>query len=573
MNSSNSNHLTIAFVVLALILFITCSATEPPILTLLPKSDNAEVYPAESETWTQTLNYTVNCNFSMPASITLEIYNLSLHDWTTVGDETYTDAGEWQTLTWNNVKICGGKCEGTSSYRFKYNETILLTESGPIIAPPPPAPPAPKMFRNATVKPASGDYNDSFDYSVWVKLNKTTNITLEVYDISSYERRPMGEEGYSNKGEWQLLTWTGITNVSAKDSVGVASFRFFFIEAGGERHESDVFYGPYLELYPHPTPTPVIIRGGGGGGGGAVRRLFEDEEMQKELAEKLSRFLPVCEKIKTPKITSANVTPAKGSWRRSYDYWVVVEHPNKADLWLTLVVYRPSKGENQTISSRAIWEYNETNMAEVEWRDVSVFSKEDVTANETPGFYIHYYDGCNKGVWSFSCPKLNFAPVLDNCTVSLENGTYRDAYNYTVNVTDRDGDNVTVTLHVVDSGGKELYINKTNVNGTDAKNGTIVSWEYKFTEEAAGKTFRYYFNASDAFDEAEVRGTGPRIDKSGLHGMKQALLGGLSLPIIVVLAVIVIALAVIIVTLLRYLYIVLRWIRKRGKREIEEEMV
>jgi hypothetical protein len=58
---------------------------------------------------------------------------------------------------------------------------------------------------------------------------------------------------------------------------------------------------------------------------------------------------------------------------------------------------------------------------------------------------------------------------------------------------------------------------------------------------------------------------------SGLSERVQTLLGGLPLPIIVAVAVI--AIAVIIVSLLRYLYIVLRWLRKRGKREIEEEIV
>lgn len=490
---------TLALVALVPIFFITCSATEPPILTLLPKLDNAAVYPEESETWTQTLNYTVNCNFSMPASITLEIYNLSLHDWTTVGDETYTDAGEWQTLTWNNVKICGGKCEGTSSYRFKYNETILLTESGPIIAPPPPAPPAPKMFRNATVKPASGDYNDSFDYSVWVvKLNKTTNITLEVYDISSYEWRPMGEEGYSKKGEWQLLTWADVTNVSAKDSAGVASYRFFFVEAGGERHESDVFYGPYLELYPTPTPT-VIYRGGGGGGGG-ISSLLRDEELQKELAEKLSPFItPVEEEIRTPQIVDTGVTPKRGSWHQSFNYWVEVEHPNRADMWLTLEVYCPGKGENYTISSQGVWMYDDANRAKVEWRGVNVFNKEDVRANESPRYYIHYNDGCNKDSWGlFSGPELYFPPVLTDPSVSPDEGTYKEQFVYNVDVMDEEGADVNVTLYIVDSERSEIYNETHVINGTEAKGGKTESWIYSgFTEAAADTAFSYYFCATD----------------------------------------------------------------------------
>jgi hypothetical protein len=140
-----------------------------------------------------------------------------------------------------------------------------------------------------------------------------------------------------------------------------------------------------------------------------------------------------------------------------------------------------------------------------------------------------------------------------------------DIFVYNVNVTDRDGDNVTVTLHIVDSEGKEWDINKTEVNDTEAKNGTTVSWEYKFKEKAAGKTFGYYFSAADRIDEAEkVGGEGPSI-KQGILGRMQALLRESSLLIIV-------ALAVIIATHLCYKRILIWW-RIRGKRVIEEEIV
>lgn len=555
---------TLAFVALAPIFFITCSATEPPILTLLPKLDNAAVHPEESGTWTQTFNYTVNCNFSGEASIRLEIYNLSLHDWTTVGDETYIDEGEWQTLTWHNVKICGGKCEGTSSYRFTYNETILLTESGPRIAPPPPTPPAPKMFKNATVKPASGHYNDSFDYSVWVKLNTTTNITLEVYDISSYEWRPMGEEGYSNKGEWQLLTWADVTNVSAEDSVGVASYRFFFVEAGGERHESDVFYGPYLELYPTPTPT-VIYRGGGGGGGGVSRRtLLEDVELQRELAEKLSPFITPVKEIRTPQLIYAKVTPERGSWNGYFDYYAEVEHPNRTAMNITLEVYCPGKKENRTIKTREINSsmYNETNIARVEWRDVNVFSKEDVKAEESPKYYIHFNDRCNNDSREFPGPELNSPPVLSNPTVSPEEGTHNAPFVYKVEVKDEDGDDVYVTLHIVDSEGN--WKNETHViSGIEAKRGKTERWIYnEFGEDAANKAFEYYFSATDGIDP---NATSTRIGPS----IKLGFIGELNLAIKHNFYLFLGLLSTIIV-----MGWLIRWIYKNFfKREIEEEIV
>ena len=107
----------------ALSLVLTCSAMDIP--AMQPKLENASVYPQESGTWDQTFTYAVNCSLSDKVSITLEVYNLSLHDWTAIGDRAYNGTGEWQSLTWEDVKICFGTCEGTSSYRFNYNGSIL----------------------------------------------------------------------------------------------------------------------------------------------------------------------------------------------------------------------------------------------------------------------------------------------------------------------------------------------------------------------------------------------------------------------------------------------------------------
>jgi hypothetical protein len=417
-----------AVIVVALSLVLTCSAMDIPVMQ--PKLENATVDPEESGTWNQTFTYAVNCSFSDKVSVTLEVYNLSLHDWTAIGDRTYNETGEWQSLTWEDVNICSGKCEGTSSYRFNYNGSILLTESGPTIAPPTPTPlpPTLKMFKDATVKPAYGHYNDSFTYSVFTQLNQTTNITLEIFDISCYEWKEAGEnQAYTETGNWQLLSWANVTNVSAVDSAGVASYRFLFFDAG-ERRESVVFYGPELGLYPTPTPT-VIYSGGGGGGGGGLswRRLLGDEKLLGELREKLGGFNISGDggvvAINPPELINATVTPKSGSWHESYDYCAVVEHPDRADMWLTLEVYCPGQRENYTSSSQRVWLYDDANIATVEWRGVNVFNETDVRANESPGYYIHYNDGCNKDSKGFPGPELYFTPVL--------NATEGIAYNTT----------------------------------------------------------------------------------------------------------------------------------------------
>jgi hypothetical protein len=123
----------VVVVVVALSLVLTCSAVDIPVMQ--PKLENAMVDPGTSGKWDQTFTYAVNCIFSDNVSITLEVYSLSLHDWTAIGDRTYMGTGEWQSLTWEEVNICSGKCEGTSSYRFKYNGSILLTEGEACLRP------------------------------------------------------------------------------------------------------------------------------------------------------------------------------------------------------------------------------------------------------------------------------------------------------------------------------------------------------------------------------------------------------------------------------------------------------
>lgn len=506
---------TLAFVVLVLLFFIACSAIDLPIPVMQPKLENPSVDP-ESGLWDQSFNYTVNCNFSNRVDITLEVYNLSVHDWKTAGDKTYNNTGGWEKLTWENVKICSGECEGTSSYRFKYNETVLETRTDPRISPPPPTPtpPPPKMFKNATVYPNWGYFNTSFNYSVEVDTGK--NVTLGVYDLSISKWVDKGKGTKSgNKWEWENINFK-------EDCAGIAIYRFYYVDENNKRHESDLFYGPELELYPRPTPTPspVVVRGGGGGGGGgAVRRLFEDEEMQKELAGKLSKFiLPGGEEIKPPELISDNVMPDKGSWHESFSYYVEVEHPNGVDMWLTLKVYSPGKKENYTISTREIksWMYDKTNRTTVEWLDVKVFTKADVKVNESPKYYIHYNDGKNKGLWGpFSGPSItNSPPVLTNSTVIPEEGRYEVPFEYKVNVTDKDGDDVHVTLYILDPEGKEIYNETHPVKGIDAKAGKVESWIYnEFTEKASNKTFKYYFNATDGieFSAATKKHKGPKI--------------------------------------------------------------
>jgi hypothetical protein len=98
---------------------------------------------------------------------------------------------------------------------------------------------------------------------------------------------------------------------------------------------------------------------------------------------------------------------------------------------------------------------------------------------------------------------------------------------------DEEGDDVNVTLYIMDSEGSEIY-NKTRViNGSEAKGGKTESWTYKFTE-AADSEFRYYFSATDGIvsDTTGVR-LGPYIKyrESSLLWIILAIIAGLAVVI------------------------------------------
>ncbi len=692
----------VALVALEILLVIGLASGE---FAMVPAARDTAVEPADGN-WDGSYDYSVELLINDTVSIELWVWDPLIADYIFRGTAEYKDIGNWTRIYWHVSPFSGSAdyAGHNSRFKFRWNGTdIKESEDGalrPLIGKGPSIksitipslPPTVEIFKNAMVKPAYGHYNDSFTYSVFAQLNQTRNITMEVFDISSYVWKTVGEAYYSDRGNWQLLSWADVTNVPAFDSAGVSSYRFFFIDAGARR-ESVVFYGPELGLYPTPAPAPVVIRSGGGGisrGG-----LLEDEVLQKELADKLRPLIVPGGgggvEIEPPeRISLINdmVTPARGSWDASYNYSVVVEHPNRADMWLTLVVYCPGQMKNYTISSQAIWDYNETtNRATVEWRgvnvfreedakakanesqryyihyndgwnkdfkgfsgpvlsepystpdsivpggvggveikppklinatvthkrgswnenynysvvvvdpnraerrltlevycpgkgityiiskqkvnsseydesnrktiewlNVTVFSKEDARANETPRFYIYFIGGHNNDILEKSYPKLNYPPLLSPPTVSPGNGTVGDSFEYEVNVIDKDADNnVTVTLYIVDPEGGKKEGNKTEVNATAARNGTTALCRYKFTKkDDAGKTFGYYFSANDTKDVEKVEGEGPSItdgidetEKVGGEGprINQIILGGLGVGfflIILIIAVVII---------------------------------
>jgi len=523
-----------AFIALVLLLFIACNAVEElsyPLPDIQPRLENATVYP-DNGTWDQTFNYTVNCSFFKKVNITLEVYNLSLLDWwepAKNGTYTYDGTGERKTLTWSNIKICSDECAGTSRYRFKYNGSVLKDvnekeiHDGPRI---PFIPPTVKEeFKNATVTPPSGLWNDSFDYSVYVNMSEKADIRLEVFDTRNGAwNKSIGSKPYNKTNKWQKLTWSYLRPFSA-NCTGVARYRFVS-ESG--KHESEVYYGPMLEsVVPAVTIEKIIEKyyGGGGGGGGGWRRFLENPD---DYPDEKSDFEKLVSKLrgegipyKRPELIKSWIIP-ETSWKESFDYYANVKHPDRAEMWLTLKVYSPGKNENITCGTREIkpWMYNKTtNITKipVKWTGVKVFTKEDVIAakaGKLPKCYICFYDGYNDYCKEGQAPNItNSPPTLTNPDVNPEEGRYEDEFKYKVKVMDEDSEGIYVTLHILNPEDEEIYNETKCATEDEAKRGEIIDWTYtEFTEAASKKTFKYYFNATDGIDSAATKKhKGPKI--------------------------------------------------------------
>ncbi|NQE54381.1 hypothetical protein C5S29_12385 [ANME-1 cluster archaeon GoMg3.2] len=227
--------------------------SEGPVMK--PAVKNASVSPPEGN-YTDSFTYTVDVRFYEESLIELQLYDPTKKDWITYKTREYRDTLGWETLRWDWIPSDRAWEGQNVTYRFRWNSTDLVYGKGPYIKEE-----IAWEFRNAIVRPSSGYYNDKFSYSVSVKLNKEEELSLEVFNISSYKWEVRGEKQYNDTGNWQLMKWDNITDIASADSEGLASYRFFFIESG-ERHESEIYYGPTLkptipeEIFKNATVDP-----------------------------------------------------------------------------------------------------------------------------------------------------------------------------------------------------------------------------------------------------------------------------------------------------------------------------
>jgi hypothetical protein len=245
MTSKKIAVLVLVLVLVGLVLALSMVIISAPDVSggpvMIPAVKNASVSPPEGN-YTDSFNYAVDVRFYEEAEIELQIKHPIEGKFKPYEVRKYTGSRGWQTLWWNGTTF-GHEWVGEDvKYLFSWKGANLRFGEGPHIREE-----LTWEFRNAIVRPSSGYYNNNFSYSVSVKLNKEGEISLEVFNIANYTWDVRGKKQYSNTGNWQELKWDNIANIASADSEGLASYRFFFIESG-ERHESEIYYGPTLKL-------------------------------------------------------------------------------------------------------------------------------------------------------------------------------------------------------------------------------------------------------------------------------------------------------------------------------------
>jgi hypothetical protein len=110
---------------------------------------------------------------------------------------------------------------------------------------------------------------------------------------------------------------------------------------------------------------------------------------------------------------------------------------------------------------------------------------------------------------------INNPPVLSNLSVEAPNpARYNDPIKYVAEVNDVDGDAVNITLHVIDSRGREkANVSQVVLPGSEAD---FLANQYGFFGKAdSGKNFTYYYSFGDGINITNTTmQDGPRLRKS-----------------------------------------------------------
>ena len=212
------------------------------------------------------------------------------------------------------------------------------------------------------------------------------------------------------------------------------------------------------------------------------------------------------------------VTPAKRSYNDYYDYIVNVTHSSKANMVLQLEIMPPGskegylqRDEKRITTSSYIYDNNST--ARVEWKHLKPFGSDDVNKNFS--FKIYYQDDRQNGDnRTFLGPDIiNHPPTIIDAHVSPRKGASDRPFIYNSTVKDIDGDDLEVSLNIIDQGKVVYTADPQPVRASDAKKpgGAKVEWKYQFEEVPSNRSYNFSIICNDGVQSVSKQFAGPNV--------------------------------------------------------------
>ena len=195
--------------------------------------------------WNDTYNFSVTLSANAKGNVELKVKQDSTNEWKSVGNMSYTDQPNQQTLSWADEQICNDPYEGNTSYNFTFHwENVNY--STPSYQGPGLYIPACIIIASCNVIPANGigytennvlqDYFKNmniprFNYSINVSAAKDVRIKLVTTDCVGEETEH--EEKRNHAPGSKTLTWP--VKSSDFDRIGLWNYTFAYYDTRWSR--------------------------------------------------------------------------------------------------------------------------------------------------------------------------------------------------------------------------------------------------------------------------------------------------------------------------------------------------
>ena len=324
----------------------------------------------------RTFNYSVTVNANVSDKIELQVKNHTTDLWDSKKTRDYVTPNN-KTLTWDNIQLKTHELNEFNDSMFRFEGIFKSNESeGPFY-------PLDLRWRNLSVTPNGGLYNDLFDYSIEVYSTKEIEVKLRV-DYPHEGEGVISDNTMSytrgDIGNWKPFCWSD-TQPFVKEDEGDATYKFEFYYRGTMINETELYSRPSIGI-----------------------AVFKDARLEPVIGTRETEF--------------------------TYSVWVKAAKPD----YITLTLY-DSKGDN-------VAERRSKDKTTTEWK---LFVFENVPFKVLPALGNASYEfltGKNTKS-SFDGPELiieEFGALI----VTPENGTNYTQFNFSIDFTTSKPRNVTL---------------------------------------------------------------------------------------------------------------------------------